>query len=98
VPGPYAELLGSGDSPDALLRRIETTDRTVPDQWQAQIQAKIQAQARVLVRADGVPDDDLRAAHVEPVDDVQAAVLDAAGPDGRICVLPEGPQTIPYLA
>jgi hypothetical protein len=34
------------------------------------------------------------------VDDVEAAV-DAAiqrhGPDSRICVLPEGPQTIPYL-
>jgi nickel-dependent lactate racemase len=98
VPGPYAELLATGSSPAELLHRIETADRAVPDQWQAQIQAKIQARTRVLVHAGGLADDDLRAAHVEPVDDVEAAVLDAAGRAGRICVLPEGPQTIPYLA
>jgi len=25
-------------------------------------------------------------------------LLDAAGPDARVCVLPEGPQTIPYVS
>jgi hypothetical protein len=34
------------------------------------------------------------------VEDVTAAVRDAmrtAGPDATLCVLPQGPQTIPYL-
>ena len=36
-----------------------------------------------------------------PIDDVAATTreqLDRAGPGARVCVLPEGPQTIPYLA
>ena len=44
---------------------------------------------------------DLRSAHLEPADDVEATVraaLAAAGENARVCVLPEGPQTIPYLA
>ena len=44
-------------------------------------------------------DADLRAAHFEPVDDIAAVVgskLAEAGPGARVCVLPEGPQTIPY--
>ena len=36
-----------------------------------------------------------------PIDDVAATTreqLDRAGPGARVCVLPEGPQTIPCLA
>ena len=34
-----------------------------PDQWQVQIQAQIALKARVLVKADGLSPDQLRAAH-----------------------------------
>lgn len=46
-------------------------------------------------------DDDLASAHLRQTGDVSEAVaqaLAAAGPDARLCVLPEGPQTIPYLS
>jgi hypothetical protein len=46
-------------------------------------------------------DDALAAAHLEQTADIERTVaeaLSAAGPDARVCVLPEGPQTIPYLA
>ena len=42
----------------------------------------------------------LRAAHLTPIDDVTTAVRDAlrrAGSDSTLCVLPQGPQTIPYV-
>jgi len=45
-------------------------------------------------------DADLAAAHLEQTHDVTAAIataMAAAGPAGRLCVLPEGPQTIPYI-
>ena len=73
---------------------------TVPDQWQVQIQARIQTKARVLLRTDGLTDELVRAAHLEPIGDVRETVdrLLAAQPDARIGVLPHGPQTIPYLA
>ena len=44
-------------------------------------------------------DDQVRAAHLEPIADVGETVerLLAADPAARICVLPQGPQTIPYV-
>jgi hypothetical protein len=44
-------------------------------------------------------DADARSAHLEPIGDIGAALdgLLAERPDARVCVLPEGPQTIPYL-
>lgn len=45
-------------------------------------------------------DADLAAAHLEQTRDISATVgeaLAAAGSDARLCVLPEGPQTIPYV-
>jgi len=98
--GSYREVLASAASPQALLDEISARERTVPDQWQVQVQAKIQVKARVGVHSAYLSDEDLRAAHLEPVPDLAEAVgraLAEAGPDARVCVLPEGPQTIPYL-
>ena len=46
-------------------------------------------------------DDELASAHLEQTHDIAASVQEAlAQPDGdgRVCVLPEGPQTVPYLS
>jgi nickel-dependent lactate racemase len=98
--GEYGRILLEGDSPEALLRSIETAPETTHDQWQVQIQAKVQMRAEVLLKSSYLTPEQVRAAHLEPVQDVASAV-DAAlrkhGPDARVCVLPEGPQTVPYL-
>ena len=98
--GRYAELLARGDSPGELLAQIEARPVTEPDQWQVQVQAMIQRRARVLVKADGLSEEQLAAAHFEAAPDLDAALADclAARPTAHICVLPEGPQTIPYVA
>jgi nickel-dependent lactate racemase len=99
--GSYRPLLLSQPSPAALLAMIMTPGYAQPDQWQVQIQAQIASKARVLVKAHGLSPDELRTAHVEPVTDLDAALsnaLTAAGPEATLCVLPQGPQTIPYLA
>ena len=98
--GSYGRVLASQPSPEKLLAMIEAPGYRAPDQWQVQIQAQIQMKARVSVKAAGLSPDVLRAAHFEPVDDVAKAVREAmrkAGPDAALCVLPQGPQTIPYL-
>lgn len=98
--GSYRSVLESASSPQELLAMIERRARTVPDQWQVQVQARIQARARVVMHTSALSDAALASAHLEQTDDVSAAVADAlaaAGPDARVCVLPEGPQTIPYL-
>lgn len=98
--GAYGEVLRSQPSAQALLDMITAPGYSRPDQWQVQIQAQIQLKAKIFVRADGLSDDVLRAAHFEPTDDVTAETrraLGEAGPHATLCVLPQGPQTIPYV-
>jgi lactate racemase len=98
--GSYREVLESAESPQALLDLIENRPRTIPDQWQVQVQAKVQSRARVIMHTSHLSDHALAAAHLEQTHDIGATVrelLAAAGPDAQVCVLPEGPQTIPYV-
>jgi nickel-dependent lactate racemase len=99
--GSYRQVLASAASPQGLLDAILARPQTVPDQWQVQIQAQIQAAHRVVMHTSYLSDADLATAHLEQTADVSATVaeaLAAAGPGARLCVLPEGPQTIPYVA
>ena len=98
--GAYGEILASCSSPRELLDMITGPGYSRPDQWQVQIQAQIQLKAKVLVKSDCLSETQIRQAHFEPVSDVAAAAVEAlrsAGPDATLCVLPQGPQTIPYL-
>jgi nickel-dependent lactate racemase len=98
--GSYREVLASQPTPEALLRTIEARRGTEPDQWQVQVQCQVQARARVLVHTGGLTAAELAAAHLAPAADVSATVrdeLDRLGPAATLCVLPEGPQTIPYV-
>ena len=98
--GSYGEVLASQPSPEKLLAMITSPGYSAPDQWQVQIQAQVQMKATVMVKTEGLTPDAVRAAHFQPVDDVSAAVSDAmrhAGPHATLCILPHGPQTIPYL-
>jgi nickel-dependent lactate racemase len=98
--GAYGRLLASQPTPEALLRMITADGHAVPDQWQVQIQAQIQMKARVMIKNSCLPPAAVRAAHFEPIDDVGGAIDEAmrsAGPAATLCVLPQGPQTIPYL-
>ena len=98
--GSYAHILASRASPAELLAAIDASTTTVPDQWQVQVQARIQARARVLVHCAGLSAAQLAAAHLEAADDVTETVarLIRDQPAARIAVLPQGPQTIAYVA
>ncbi|HEY1307471.1 MAG TPA: nickel-dependent lactate racemase [Vicinamibacterales bacterium] len=98
--GAYGKVLGSAATPAALLEMIATPGYSVPDQWQVQVQAQIQTKADVLVKTGGLRPDEVRAAHFTPIDDIEETVRERllhAGPASTLCVLPQGPQTIPYL-
>ena len=99
--GRYGALLASYAGPAEYLRALESGEVRTHDQWQVQKQALVLERARVMVHASGLGDDALRAAWFEPVADLAAALRRLAedhGPDCRVAVLPEGPQTIAYLA
>jgi nickel-dependent lactate racemase len=96
----YAQLLSGAPSPAALAERLLASSQTAPDQWQVQIQARIQREARVVVKTDGVTAEELRRCHLEAAADASAAVRQAverAGAGARVCVLPAGPHAIAYV-
>jgi len=99
--GGYKDLLREGVDPDAFMARLFEPNFSVHDQWQVQVQAQIQRKAQVFLKADGLSEAQIRAAWLQPIGDVAdcvAARLAAAGTGARVAVLPQGPQTIPYVA
>src|SRR3954469_23401394 len=79
----FADLLSQPDFLDVA---------SAPDQWQLQVLGRVLRRARVLLHSDGLDDDEIRAAHLEPVADISRAIheLDPA----QLCVLPRGPMTV----
>ena len=98
--GSFRAELAAASSPQALIDQIEARERTEPDQWQVQVLARTLLRARIGVHTTYLSAADLAQAHLHLVPDIAAAVreeLDAVGPGARVCVLPEGPQTIPFV-
>jgi nickel-dependent lactate racemase len=70
------------------------------DQWQVQIQAQIQLKADIYVHSANLSDHQIREALLIPASDLEATLSGLVaryGREARICILPEGPQTIPFL-
>jgi nickel-dependent lactate racemase len=98
--GLYGELLKQAKSPKDLLATVCAPGFLKQDQWQVQLQAQIQLKAEVFVRSDGLTDEQICSALLTPsakIEDTLTELLGRYGKDANICVLPEGPQTIPYL-
>jgi nickel-dependent lactate racemase len=98
--GLYGRLLREADSPQGLLDTINTPSFLEQDQWQAQIQAQIQLKADVYVRTDNLTTEQIESALLQPchrIEETVAELMNKYGPQAKICVLPEGPQTIPFI-
>jgi nickel-dependent lactate racemase len=98
--GNYKDLLAMRQSAQDLLAMIEEPGFAMHDQWQAQSQALVQRKAQVYLYS-GLDAETVRNAMLTPTDDIEATLaelLDRYGPQSRVAVLPEGPQTVPYVA
>ena len=96
--GQYARLLAQTNSPQGMLDLLAQSGFQSHDQWQVQIQAQIQLRADVYVFAGGLSEDEIRSALFTPVRNLPAALADLLERYGtRLCVLPDGPLTIPTL-
>lgn len=99
--GLYGTLLREAQTPEQVLQRVCAPGFLVQDQWQAQIQAQIQGKAEVFVYADGLSDRAITGALLQPCRSIERTVgelLEKYGRDARIAVLPQGPQTVPFVA
>ena len=98
--GLFGKLLSQAGSPAKVLETVSQPGFLELDQWEAQVQAQVQLKAEVHVFAGGLTDEQIRAALLIPcrsVEDTLRQLLQRYGPQARICVLPEGPQTVPYV-
>ena len=97
--GNFRPLLHSRRSATELLEMVRSFPEPVHDQWEVQILAQILLKARVHLYS-SLPEEEVQRAHLEPVHDIGRLVRrlqSQLGPEGRIAVLPEGPQTVPSL-
>lgn len=99
--GKYADLLAEAGSPAAILAMVSQPGFSVQDQWQVQIQAQIQMKADVYVFSEGLNKQLIENALLIPCVDIEetlAMLMGRYGSGARLCVIPEGPQVIPYLS
>jgi nickel-dependent lactate racemase len=98
--GLYGQLLKEATNPKELLDGIMQSSTAQQDQWQAQIQAQIQLKANVYVYSENLSDEQIADALLIPCRNIEKLVRKLVmkyGSDARICVMPEGPQTVPYI-
>ena len=96
--GEFRQLLASASSPQQLLASLSGRERTEPDQWEAQILARVLSEARVALHTDGLSAEDLESAFLVPAEDIGATVRDELGrrdQGGTCCALPAGPRPSP---
>ncbi len=98
--GEYGSILQMARTPAELLGLMGSWHEVRQDQWEAQIQARVQLRADVYVHSGYLDEPTIRRSLLLPchsIEDTLAALLRRYGPAAHIGVLPEGPMTIPYL-
>ncbi len=98
--GLYGQLLREASSPEEILARVNRPGFSRQDQWQAQVQAQVLLKAEVYVHSSHLSDRQIRQALLQPAPSLEATLrmlVERYGPQARICILPEGPVTIPYV-
>ncbi|MCX5645354.1 MAG: nickel-dependent lactate racemase [Phycisphaerae bacterium] len=99
--GQYKKLLFEAADPSSLLERMREGDCGGHDSWQAHVHASICQKAQVHLFSRNLTDEQIERAMLRPCRDIPQTVdrlLESYGRDASICVLPEGPQTIPYVS
>ena len=95
----YETILHSVDSVDELMDFIRKHEPELKDTWQVFFQAMIQTKADVYLYST-LDKGTVERAHLNPVENMDQLIGDLVkkyGLDARICILSEGPHTIPYL-
>jgi len=98
--GLYGQLLKDAKNPKDLLNKIHKPGFLKQDQWQVQIQAQIQLKANVFIHSNNLTPTQIHTAMLQASENIEETledVLKKYGHQASICVLPEGPQTIPYV-
>jgi nickel-dependent lactate racemase len=99
--GRMAEVLRQTKTPEDIIAGLQDGRFTGMDQWQLLVYAPIRQRAEVYLKTSYLSVSDVRRCQAEPCDNVGEtlrSLLGRFGSGSRACILPEGPQTIPYVA
>ena len=93
----YEKLLESVNTPKEYLIKLKDQTYLEPDQWQVQVQAQIQEKNKVMLYSK-LNEKDVSKSHLIKINNIEEIIeeLKTQIKNPSICVLPEGPQTIPY--
>ena len=97
--GNFRRQLFAHHSAKAILETLYTPGFSEFDQWETQKLAQILLKGRIGILSD-LKHGDVERAHMNPISDMQKALedeLERVGRKAPVAVLPEGPQTIPYI-
>jgi nickel-dependent lactate racemase len=97
----FQQLLSTSGDPAGAMGLLAKEGFSMPDQWQVQMQAQVQLHARVFLYSTGLRPEEIQNAMLIPclrIEDTIEELMHEYGPGASICVLPEGPETIPYLS
>ncbi len=94
----FYRLLRSQTSPEKLIAMMLESPETQRDQWQVQILANVLKKADVRIHS-LLPEEAVRDCKMRKVKDIALFLneMREKTPNCRIAVLPEGPETIPYI-
>jgi lactate racemase len=98
--GLFSSFLSESENPAQMLENICTSGTSRLDQWQAQILAMIRLRAEVYLFTDNLSDAQLNIAGIKRCSDIHDLIEELRGKigmDASICIIPEGPQTIPFF-
>ena len=96
----YKYFLKNGTCAQSILDSIVYSVKVIQDQWQVQIQAQILLKSKVYLYSDYLNDQDILTAGLNTVNEINhkiEEIVNELGEKPYICVLPEGPQTIPFI-
>jgi nickel-dependent lactate racemase len=98
--GEYKQLLMQGETVEDLLKIVRDPHLQKQDKWQVHIQALISQKAKVFFYTHNLIREQIEACKLLPCTNIKATIqelVEQYGPEATICVLLEGPRTIPYV-
>jgi len=95
----FNDLLFCGLTPKEIYNRILNKKIIVPDQWEIQILTRIMLKAEIFIVSELAKNEigNIGLKHANSVEEAIKSSLEKHGTNGRILILPNGPQVIPRL-
>ena len=92
----FEKMILDAGSPENFLRQVNAPGFFVIDQWQVQILARLLLKARISIYSENLDPEKTRRMWLDPLESVEQGVqaaIERLGPDAKVLVIPDGPDT-----